>query len=92
MPKLRVLSGKEMCKILAEHGFKEVRRKGSHIIMQKIQGHSTITVPVPDHSEAPSSSKARRTYALIRVFVSFIRLFVDGHPPICAHLCHLWFK
>jgi len=51
MPKLRILSGKEACKILAQHGFEKVRQKGSHIIMQKRTGNSTITVPVPDHSE-----------------------------------------
>ena len=33
MPKLHVLSGREVCKILAQHGFSEVRRIGSHIIM-----------------------------------------------------------
>ncbi len=36
---------------MAQHGFKEVRRKGSHMIMQKPSGNSTITVPVPDHGE-----------------------------------------
>jgi predicted RNA binding protein YcfA (HicA-like mRNA interferase family) len=36
---------------MAQHGFKQVRRKGSHIIMQKVAGNSTITVPVPDHDE-----------------------------------------
>ena len=51
MPKLRILSGKEVCKILAQHGFEKVRQKGSHIIMQKQIGNSTITVPVPDHGE-----------------------------------------
>jgi len=51
MPRLRVLSGKEVCKILSEHGFMEVRRKGSHIIMQKRLGRTTVTVPVPDHEE-----------------------------------------
>ena len=51
MPKLRVLSGKEVCKIMSKHGFIEVRRKGSHIIMQKEEGNTTITVPVPDHEE-----------------------------------------
>lgn len=48
---MRVLSGKEVCKILSEHGFVEVRRKGSHIIMQKRLGRTTVTVPVPDHEE-----------------------------------------
>jgi len=51
LPKLRVLSGREACRILAAHGFAEVRRKGSHIVMQKKQANSTITVPVPDHAE-----------------------------------------
>lgn len=51
MPKLRVLSGREVCRILAGQGFEEVRRKGSHIIMQKKEEDTTITVPVPDHGE-----------------------------------------
>lgn len=51
MGKLRVLSGKEVCEILARHGFAEVRKRGSHIIMQKKLTGSTITVPVPDHNE-----------------------------------------
>jgi Predicted periplasmic or secreted lipoprotein len=33
------------------HGFREVRRRGSHVIMQKAEGTATITVPVPDHTE-----------------------------------------
>jgi len=37
--------------ILARHGFVEVRRRGSHIVMQKKVPQSTITVPVPDHDE-----------------------------------------
>jgi predicted RNA binding protein YcfA (HicA-like mRNA interferase family) len=44
------LSGKQICRILSRHGFGEVRRKGSHIIMQKGNG-GTTTVPVPDHKE-----------------------------------------
>lgn len=51
MPKLRVLSGREVCALLAAHGFVEVRRRGSHVIMQRAGADGTITVPVPDHSE-----------------------------------------
>ena len=47
--KLKVLSAKEVCHILFLHGFKEVRRKGSHIVMQKEVKQSTITVIVPNH-------------------------------------------
>ena len=51
MAKLRVLSGRELCRLLEQHGFKEVRQRGSHIVMQKRIPESTITIPVPDHSE-----------------------------------------
>ena len=34
-----------------EHGFRNVRQKGSHIIMQKQVAGGTITVPVPNHRE-----------------------------------------
>ena len=51
MSKLRVLSGAEVRAILRQHGFAEVRRRGSHVVMQRRTEDSTITVPVPDHSE-----------------------------------------
>jgi predicted RNA binding protein YcfA (HicA-like mRNA interferase family) len=47
--KLRVLSGKEVCAILEQHGFTEVRRRSSHILMQRRLPDGTTTVPVPDH-------------------------------------------
>lgn len=51
MGKLKVFSGKEVCQILERNGFVEVRRRGSHVVMQKRLGLGTITVPVPDHKE-----------------------------------------
>lgn len=49
MPKLRVLSGSEVCKILEENGFVAVRQRGSHRIMQFKTEQSTVTVPIPLH-------------------------------------------
>jgi predicted RNA binding protein YcfA (HicA-like mRNA interferase family) len=49
--RLKVLSGKQVCAILVRHGFEEVRRRGSHIVMQKKLPMGTITVPVPNHDE-----------------------------------------
>ncbi|MCM0592929.2 MAG: type II toxin-antitoxin system HicA family toxin [Gloeotrichia echinulata DEX184] len=49
--KLRVLSGREVCQILEQHRFVQVRQRGSHIIMQQRTEDSTITVPVPDYDE-----------------------------------------
>ncbi|PYN30218.1 MAG: hypothetical protein DME01_28015 [Candidatus Rokuibacteriota bacterium] len=51
MGRLRVLSGREACRILQEHGFVEVRRRGSHIVMQRRTDTGSVTVPVPDHRE-----------------------------------------
>jgi len=49
--KLRVLSGEQVCAILAHHGFMAVRQRGSHIVMQKHLSDTTVTVPVPNHTE-----------------------------------------
>jgi len=49
--KLKILSGKEVCKILFDQGFIQVRQKGSHIVVQKRVENRTITVPVPNHTE-----------------------------------------
>jgi predicted RNA binding protein YcfA (HicA-like mRNA interferase family) len=51
LAKLRVLSGKAVCNILSNHGFVEVRRRGSHIVMQCKEAGKTNTVPVPNHAE-----------------------------------------
>jgi len=49
--RLRRLSGRQTCEILAEHGFRQVRQRGSHLIMQRREHGTTTTVPVPDHRE-----------------------------------------
>jgi predicted RNA binding protein YcfA (HicA-like mRNA interferase family) len=49
--RLPVLSGREVCAILAAHGFVEVRRKDIHIVMQRRAEGTTTTVPIPDHRE-----------------------------------------
>jgi predicted RNA binding protein YcfA (HicA-like mRNA interferase family) len=49
--RLRTLSGRQVCTILAEHGFAQVRQRGSHVVMQRRLADTTITVPVPDHAE-----------------------------------------
>lgn len=51
MGRLKVLSGAGVCKILEANGFTQVRQKGSHAVMQKAEGNSTTTVPVPLHKE-----------------------------------------
>ena len=47
MPKLRVLSGREVRAIMEAHGWVYVRQNGSHMMMHA----DGVTVPVPDHRE-----------------------------------------
>ena len=49
--RLRVFSGKELCRLLSQHGFEQVRQRGSHAVMQKRTANLTVTVPVPMHDE-----------------------------------------
>ncbi|MDE2850296.1 MAG: type II toxin-antitoxin system HicA family toxin [Acidobacteriota bacterium] len=51
MARLRRLSGAEVRRLLERNGFQRVRRRGSHVVMQKRSGGETVTVPVPDHRE-----------------------------------------
>ena len=51
MGRLRVFSGRELCLFLTQHGFQQVRQRGSHVVMQKRTDISTVTVPVPMHDE-----------------------------------------
>jgi predicted RNA binding protein YcfA (HicA-like mRNA interferase family) len=82
--KLRVFSGKQVCDILARHGFLEVRQRGSHIIMQKQFPDTTLTVPVPNHAELrkarcnPSSASA----ALSEASSSDVGWYPRGHKSV----------
>lgn len=52
MPKLPVLSGKDVVKILSKIGFVHVRTKGSHAILNKHDSEKgKVTIPVPLHRE-----------------------------------------
>ena len=51
MPKLPVISGKELVRALKKAGFVEVRRKGSHVSLQKVTAEKTFKTVVPLHRE-----------------------------------------
>jgi predicted RNA binding protein YcfA (HicA-like mRNA interferase family) len=51
MPKLGIFSGQEVRRILEGEGFALVRQKGSHMALQKRLEGTTVTVPVPNHTE-----------------------------------------
>ena len=51
MPKLPVISGKELIRALKKEGFVEVRHKGSHVSLQKVTAEKTFKTVVPLHRE-----------------------------------------
>jgi predicted RNA binding protein YcfA (HicA-like mRNA interferase family) len=54
MGRLRVLSGREVCRILQQHRFVEVRRHGSHVVMQRRTDTGSVTVPFQITTNSPS--------------------------------------
>ena len=51
MPKFKVFSGAELCRLLELNGFVKTRQRGSHRVMQKKTEAGTVTVPIPMHDE-----------------------------------------
>jgi predicted RNA binding protein YcfA (HicA-like mRNA interferase family) len=58
MGKLSVLAGKEVCKILSRHGFEEVRRRGSHVVMQRRSPAGTIPFRYPARTNSKSGRRS----------------------------------
>ncbi len=49
MPKLPVMSGREVVSVFEKHGWEIARQRGSHIILVKTG--ENVTLSVPDHKE-----------------------------------------
>jgi len=51
MPRLPVISGKELVAALKKAGFVEIRQKGSHVSLQKVTSKITYKTVIPLHRE-----------------------------------------
>lgn len=59
MARLPVVSSGEIIKILEQQGFRVVRQRGSHIVLQKRTDQGTVTTVVPNHKElAPGTLRS----------------------------------
>jgi predicted RNA binding protein YcfA (HicA-like mRNA interferase family) len=54
MPKLPVLSGREVIRMLEALGFAQIRQRGSHVILQR----GAVGVVVPLHKEVKTGTLA----------------------------------
>lgn len=51
MPKLPIVSGIKIVKVLSKIGFEHIRTSGSHMILTKKNNGKKITLPIPNHKE-----------------------------------------
>jgi len=51
MPKLRIITAKELVTFFEKQGFFIERQKGSHIILSRIIGGSSQHLVIPNHNE-----------------------------------------
>ena len=51
MPKLKVLSGKDIVKILESFDFEVISTKGSHVKLRRVLKDIKQTLTIPDHKE-----------------------------------------
>jgi len=51
MPKLPIISGKQLVAALKKVGFVEVRQRGSHVSMEKVTSNNTYRTVFPLHKE-----------------------------------------
>ena len=51
MPKLKVLSGKDILKILESFDFEVISTKGSHVKLRRVLKGIKQTLTIPDHKE-----------------------------------------
>lgn len=56
MPKLPVLSAREIIKALSGQGFQVLSQKGSHVKMKRKTSKETRVVIIPDHEEIPTGT------------------------------------
>lgn len=51
MPKLKVLSGKDLIEIFKSFGFSIIGQKGSHVKLERHLSNTRQTLTIPDHKE-----------------------------------------
>ena len=74
MPKLKVISGKKIIKILKSFGFIVIGQKGSHIKLSRNTGSGEQEITLPNHSELDKGT-TKAIYNQIIRYISEADLF-----------------
>ena len=51
LPKLPVVSGYDLIKLLQKLGYEVIRQKGSHVQLRKVAASGTHSITIPKHPE-----------------------------------------
>ena len=51
MPKLPILSGKNLIRVLKKYGYREIRRKGSHVFIESEKGDLGTVIPIHSNED-----------------------------------------
>lgn len=76
MPRLKVLSGKDVLKIFGKFGFFPARQKGSHVTVKRIFRGENQTLTVPLHKELDKGT-LKAIYRQASRYISVDELFKD---------------
>lgn len=83
MARLPVVSSDELINVLGQQGFRIVRQRGSHIVLQKRTSEATVTTVVPNHKElAPGTLRSilKRTGLSIEDLLRLLTVLVGVTP------------
>lgn len=69
MPKLRVLAGKDVVRILQTFGFDVERQRGSHVKLRRMSDGAKQTLTIPLHAELDKGT-LRAIYTQILRYIS----------------------
>jgi len=70
MPKLPILSGKQLLKLLQKNGFVSVRQKGSHVFVEDKDGELTTVIPLHGNEDLGKG--------LLKAILNDLELSVDA--------------
>ena len=76
MSRLKVLSGKEVVKILGKFSFLPARQKGSHVTLKKVIRGESQTLTVPLHKELDKGT-LKAIYRQASRYISVDELFKE---------------
>lgn len=85
MARLPVVSASDIVKVLEQQGFRLVRQRGSHMVMQKKTTDTTVTTVVPNHRElAPGTLRSilKRTGISIENLIHLLTALLGVIPRL----------